>query len=131
MIILDSSAAIRAVLASDVSDIYFQMISKEKKIVSPSIFLSETANALWKEVRFNNLSVDLLPHMMRTLSAMTVTSPDEDFIEGALNIAIDTQHPVYDCLFIAMSREMNAPVLTADKKLRRKFPDDQFVDVDI
>lgn len=129
MIILDSSAAVRAVLASDTSDTYFQIISNEKEIASPSLYLSETSNALWKEVRFNGLSINLLPHMMRTLSAMTTISPDEDYIQDALRIAIDSEHPVYDCLFIAMSRLMDAPVLTADKKLRRKFPDDQFVDV--
>ena len=130
MIILDSSAAIRAVLSDDGADAYSQIIASDERFSSPSLFASETANALWKEVRFNELPVDLLPHMRRTLFAMTTLVPDEAYIDMALDIAISEEHPVYDCLFIAMGRSLNAPILTADKKLQRKFPDDKFVAIE-
>jgi predicted nucleic acid-binding protein len=34
----------------------------------------------------------------------------------ALQVAIDTDHPIYDCFYIALAQRENAPLITADER---------------
>lgn len=43
------------------------------------------------------------------------------FTQGALKLAVEHQHGVYDCYYIACAQSMNVPLITADKRLSRKF----------
>jgi len=40
-------------------------------------------------------------------------------LSRATNLAIEIGHPVYDCLYLALAVETNAPLATADRRLRR------------
>lgn len=128
MIVLDSSAAIRATLPQK-DRALFQSIIQTEICSSPSLFLSETSNVLWKEVQFNALPINIARELQEIIHGMTEIIPDETLITQALNIALSDNHSVYDCLFIALSRELKAPILTADKKLKQKFSNDNFIDI--
>lgn len=132
MIILDSSAALRCSLpqTDNAERDSFRHVAKNNECFSPVLFLSEITNAVWKEVRFRDLKKSLAENIILSISKMTsLRFEDVTTLTAAFEIAITNEHSVYDSIYIAMSREMNAPILTADKKLRRKFPDDKFVDV--
>ncbi len=107
----------------------YQEIIRTSDCHSPSLLLSELANALWKTVRFADLTRDDANRLLSDMTSIPYFTSDDTLIAAALDIAISQEHSVYDCLFIALSRTLEAPILTADKKLRRKFPDDQFVDI--
>ena len=132
MIILDSSAAIAAILPSQdpARRDAFRAALVDQPCISPALFLSETANALWKEVIHRGLAPDIAVELQSLCSATTQIVDDQPFVAEALRIGMEHAHPVYDCIFIAMGRTMGLPILTADKKLRRKFAQDQFVEVE-
>ena len=108
---------------------FYQDTIRTSECHSPSLLLSELANALWKTVRFADLTPDDANRLLSDMAAIPYFTGDDTLIAAALDIAISHDHSVYDCLFIALSRRLEAPILTADKKLRRKFPGDQFVDI--
>jgi len=128
VIVLDSSAAIRATLPQK-DRALFQSIIQTEICSSPSLFLSETSNVLWKEVQFNALPINIARELQEIIHGMTEIIPDDTLITQALTIALSDNHSVYDCLFIALSRELKAPILTADKKLKQKFSNDNFIDI--
>jgi len=128
VIVLDSSAALKAVLPQ-ADKPHFQSLLRKEDCISPSLFLSEIASALWKEVRFNNLSPKIANGLQPLIYDMTEIIPDADLVQEALSIALANEHSVYDCLFIALSRQKNIPILTADEKMKRKFSTDQFIKV--
>ena len=83
--------------------------------------------ATWKDTIELHKAIQKAEKLFSKMMTVPELICDEDHIVEALKIAATAEHPVYDCLFIAMGRSLNAPILTADKKLRRKFPDDKFV----
>lgn len=132
MIILDSSAALRCSLPQidKAESVAFRRVVMANECVSPVLFLSEISNAVWKEVRFRDLKKALAVEIISSISKMTTLHFEDDLlISAAFEIALDAEHPVYDCIYIAMSRHYNAPILTADRKLQRKFSDDKFVEL--
>jgi predicted nucleic acid-binding protein len=50
--------------------------------------------------------------------------PIEDLVQRALELAIDSQHPVYDCLYVALAEELPGDLVTADERLYRAFAQD-------
>lgn len=133
MIILDSSAALRCSLPQvDTAERdAFRAVAGRHECFSPVLFLSEISNAVWKEIRFRDLRQAFASDIILSILDMTTLRiEDVTLVTKALEIAISNEHSVYDCIYIAMSRELKAPILTADKKLRRKFPNDQFVDIE-
>ena len=107
----------------------YRQIIQDSECYAPRLIVSELANALWKTVRFASLDKEDAVQLLASMKSIPYLADDESLIKNALQIAIQSEHPVYDCLFVALGREMDAPILTADKKLRRKFPDDKFVDI--
>jgi len=132
VIILDSSAALRCSLPQidRAESDAFRSVVRENECVSPVLFLSEISNAVWKEVRFRDLKRALAIQIISSISKMTTLHFEDDLlISAAFGIALESEHPVYDCIYVALSRHYNVPILTADKKLQRKFVEDKFVEL--
>ena len=67
--------------------------------------LTEVANALWK--------------LQRSGSLVDQFEPDRELQVEALALACHLDHPVYDCLYLALARREAARNLTADQRLQR------------
>lgn len=91
--------------------------------MAPDIILAEVANGLWKYVRADVLDHTLAQAILTGLEDnWFFTEPvDENLAGEALDIAVHTDHPVYDCLYVALARRHDIPFLTADRRLVRRF----------
>jgi predicted nucleic acid-binding protein len=45
---------------------------------------------------------------------------DEEIIDLAYQLSLKLNHPIYDCLFLALSLELKKPFISADQKLMNK-----------
>lgn len=100
----DSGAALKYLAASDLE--------------APSIWLAETANALWRYVTLGQLRRDEAESRLAALRIAPITTiPLEQDVEGALALANALGHPVYDCLYLALAIRKSGKVVTADKRL--------------
>ena len=43
--------------------------------------------------------------------------PIEELIDGALALARDVRHPLYDCVYLQLALQLDAQMITADQKL--------------
>jgi len=43
--------------------------------------------------------------------------PVEDLRNRALELAIELDHPIYDCFYLALAERERCPLVTADKRL--------------
>ena len=43
--------------------------------------------------------------------------PNEQLLPEAIRLALANQHPVYDCLYLALAIERREPLATADRRL--------------
>ncbi|MCP9833849.1 type II toxin-antitoxin system VapC family toxin [Cyanobium sp. Aljojuca 7A6] len=82
--------------------------------------LTEVANALWKLQRGAGLvGMDPQPLLADAADLVDQIEPDRHLQVEALALACHLNHPVYDCLYLALARREAALLLTADQRLRR------------
>jgi predicted nucleic acid-binding protein len=43
-----------------------------------------------------------------------VILPDEPDLPAAARLALELAHPIYDCLYLALAKRQNVPLVTAD-----------------
>jgi predicted nucleic acid-binding protein len=95
------------------------------KLVAPTILPAEVANALWKRMRRGDLDRrKTLETGQRFEEICPLLLPIENLVQRALELAIDSRHPVYDCLYVALAEELPADLITADERLYRAFAHD-------
>jgi predicted nucleic acid-binding protein len=117
-IVLDASAALRVVLASPGIEEALAALERASLVLAPSLFASETANALWKLGSKGLLPAEVLAE--RWEMAMALPSrlcPDHELAVEALSEASRHGHPVYDLLYAVLARREGCRVLTFDRRL--------------
>ena len=114
--VIDSSVAIKWVLTEEGSDHARALAGS--LLEAPDLLLTECANILWKKVRIGNLTPsEILPRWQMLLLAPIQFAPTRDVLDEALQIAVDLEHPVYDCTYVALAFLRGVPLITADQKL--------------
>ncbi|MCS5704683.1 type II toxin-antitoxin system VapC family toxin [Synechococcus sp. FGCU-3] len=88
--------------------------------MAPELMLTEVANALWRLQRAGQLAADgLQQRLSRASELVDVIEPDRHLQVEALALACHLDHPVYDCLYLALARREAAALLTADQRLQQ------------
>jgi predicted nucleic acid-binding protein len=120
--ILDSSVAVKWIAPEVGQEAAIDLINEERELVAPEFILVEVGNIILKKVRRGELSrgqgnegIGLIRRVVQRLV------PDELLADRALAIALDTDHPVYDCLYVACAEHADGTVVTADERLVNKF----------
>jgi predicted nucleic acid-binding protein len=91
------------------------------RLIAPEILIAECANILWKKVRGKELSREealLAARLLQgaALELLLIRS----LLETATRIAIELDHPAYDCVYIALAMDNDCRFVTADERLVRK-----------
>ena len=88
------------------------------EIYVPDLFYVESANTLWKYIRAGQLTSKQVQEYLSVLKMypLQVVSTVE-LMETAVNIAVYQNISVYDATYVALSENVEAPLLTLDKKL--------------
>jgi len=117
--VLDASAAVGLILGDPAAAGLAQQIGKAALVLAPVLMLSEVANTLWKLWRadlLNNLDPQQLLADARDL--VDRVEPDRHLQADALALAGHLNHPVFDCLYLALARREAATFISADRRLR-------------
>lgn len=88
-----------------------------EKLVAPELWISETANALWKRQVRGDFGEDVVEVFLASIAKSPIKSmqPADD-IAAALALAFRLRHPVYDCLYLACAQRHDTVVVTADRR---------------
>lgn len=91
-------------------------------LIAPSLLRTELANGLWKRHRLRMVGVDdALAIWARVPGFFSALVPVDDLMPDAIAIAFELDHPVYDCVYLALSRMVSAPLVTSDTRLINKI----------
>ena len=89
-----------------------------KGVILPTLAFVETANAVWKYVRAGRAKLRQLTGVRYFLQEYaSEVIEDRELLTAACHIAHDQNHPIYDCIYLALARERDTPLATADEKL--------------
>jgi len=113
-LIVDATAVVAAFASSDVEALF-----SNAELFGPDLVVVETLNAFWKLARVG-MSVPKRPEIFALLDKMHIV-PSRPFASRAAEIAEKLDHPIYDCLYLAMAEANSDILLTADRRLERKL----------
>ncbi|MGE0665422.1 MAG: type II toxin-antitoxin system VapC family toxin [Sphingomonadales bacterium] len=119
--VIDSSVAIKWTIEEESSSEALALASRSS-LMAPCLLLTECANILWRKVRYGQVSAQHAIEWHGDLSHAPIEYLDDHaLLPRALALAVELDHPVYDCLYLAASEASGAPLVTADAKLYRKL----------
>ena len=118
--VLDASAAVRLILGDPAAAPLAQLLREAALVLAPELMLTEVANTLWKLQRAQQLA-ELDPQQLLADARDLVdqVEPDRHLQAEALALACHLNHPVYDCLYLALARREAASLISADQRLLR------------
>ena len=125
-LVIDASIAIKWVVAER-GTAEALLLRMRARLIAPELLVAECANILWKKVQRKELMPDEAILAARLLQGSEVELlPTRSLLEAATRIAIDLDHPAYDCLYLALAVEKDCRFVTADDALIRKLTQTRF-----
>jgi predicted nucleic acid-binding protein len=93
-----------------------RLISSKRRLIAPSLMLAEIANGLWKKIRRGEMTAELAGIAMKEIRRFIPEVVDlGDLTATALELALELDHAVYDCCYLALAVGRGAPFITLDR----------------
>jgi len=91
---------------------------RKQDLTAPDLILAEVGNALWTHQRSGVLaSADYADAIEALQSAPIALTPVADLLLAAARIAAELDHPLHDCLYVALAMREGFPLVTDDQRL--------------
>src|ERR687898_3520775 len=113
-LVVDASVAFKLFAQEDGTDRALQLIERGEPIVAPDLILAEVCNAAWKSLRRGELAP---PQFDAILNDVAQPFARLVPLEPAAALTRELDHPVYDCLYLALAQAENVSLVTADRRL--------------
>lgn len=120
-LVVDASIAVKWVVEEE-GTAPALTLRQRAKLVAPELLVAECANILWKKVQRRELSKDEALLAARLLQGAEIElSPTRSLLEAATRLAVELDHPAYDCLYLALAIEKDCRFVTADERFLRRL----------
>jgi predicted nucleic acid-binding protein len=118
--VIDASVAIKWVVQEAGSADALAL--RKHELVAPELIVPECSNILWKKVQRAELTskeAAIAAGLLRRSGIGLLTM--QDMLEETTAMAIDINHPAYDCIYMIAARREGVPLVTADSRLANKI----------
>jgi predicted nucleic acid-binding protein len=97
-----------------------QAIDGARELLAPDLIGAEFANVLWKKIRLDECRLDEAHEIFELFAIDRPPLLDSGpLLPRALELAARLEQSVYDCLYLAAAIELEAALVTADRRLAR------------
>jgi predicted nucleic acid-binding protein len=118
--VLDASVVVQWFVPEGGSGSSIALLESTRSLVAPDLMPLEVANALWKKARRGEFpESDLTPSIARLLDGQIVLASTVTLLSRASRLAVQSGHPVYDCVYLVLAAERGALLATTDARLGR------------
>lgn len=119
-LVADASVIAKCVLPEPGTDSARRLVLGADVVLAPTHLQAECANAIWKHVHRGTLHPDRGRQAIEHLRTVPLRlCPLSDLIPDAFVIALEHDHPVYDCLYVAAAIRNDCALATADERVWR------------
>lgn len=120
-LVLDASAVVALATGEPGADA-LRATATHELLIAPELILAEAGNALWRKHRTGVISAADAERAMSDIPVLfDRLLPLSILIRPALSLAIAHDHPVYDCVYVALARLEGLPLRTGDRRLAARL----------
>ena len=118
-VIVDASVVVKWFVAEALHDEARELLTGREPLYAPDIVVAEVANAFWVKVGRGELDEAIA---LRNVTALSGDGEPQlrasvPLLPTAFELARRLAHPVYDCVYLALAEQRDAPLVTADARL--------------
>jgi len=117
VIVIDASALVAHLLGEKNFEKYFY-----EELCSINLLIKESTNALiiaFRRGRINENSLQICFKALKKLSNIIEFESQAKILDDAFVIALEENLTIYDALYVALAKKLNAKLLSLDKKQRK------------
>jgi predicted nucleic acid-binding protein len=116
--VVDASVAVKWLITEPYTAEATRLLESGLTLIAPELVFAEAANALWAICRRGDISKADFAEAVDVLKLAPITVPYSmrQLAAAASRLAVDLDHPVYDCFYLALAAQEQYPVVTADSR---------------
>lgn len=120
-LVIDASVALKWFVEEDGSACAAALLMAAELLVAPDLIVAEVCNAAWKAVRAGTMVPEQQDHAASRLAAVfDELVPMAPLARHAAELSRMLDHPAYDCFYLGLSEQRDAPLVTAARKLLQR-----------
>jgi predicted nucleic acid-binding protein len=122
MIVADTNLIVYLFITGDQTPLAQKVLDKDPYWIVPPLWQSEFRNVLASYIRrgmIDQVAKQIMQNALLTLENRQVIPSDDEIF----NSIARSNCTAYDCEFVALARQLNVFLVTADKQLLKEFPD--------
>lgn len=120
-VVVDASVALKWYWSEPDSEAALVLLNSDDRMIAPDLIVAELCNAACRLIRLGQMQVGQMRLLTHRAPRLFARLYDLAFLApraGAIALAVN--HPAYDCFYLALSELVDAPFVTADRKLLAK-----------
>ena len=116
-LIVDASVAVKWIVAEPLRDEALELV-RQNDVVVPDLLPVEVRNALVNRVRRRLATVEEARRAASAFRAVPlIVEPSADRLDEAFDLALAFEHPIYDCIYLALAVIRQLTLVTADRRM--------------
>lgn len=92
---------------------------RNEQLLAPDLIVAEVLNAIWK-VRRAGVPAPEVTDALSFIDKIDLVQ-SRQLADRAVELARELDHPIYDCMYLALADRLDASLLTGDARLIRKL----------
>ncbi len=116
--VVDAGVSVKWLVTEAYSDEAARLLAPSQVLIAPELLFAEAANALWALCRRGDIGKADVAEAIDALKSAPIAIPlsMRQLAASASRLALDLDHPVYDCFYLALAVQEQSPVVTADRR---------------
>jgi predicted nucleic acid-binding protein len=117
-LVIDANVGLKWFIEEPRSTAARKILEKGASFIAPDIVIPEICNVVWKKVKNHEITAEqgqaIVTNVPMILDHIV---PSSELAQRAFDLAVQSNHPVYDCLYLALAERESITLITDDAKL--------------